>query len=229
MKGLFNNDGGGRRDRTAGTGLRTQGTSQPVSSDGVRACVMPKASAYAPMSYTVLLMAGLQEMQTTASFCAADQRREEPWRRLGPEQDLQVSGIRLPLPLACKGDSARNGRLRRSRHCCRLQQLGHVVEERDAPFDLDALDRAWPIISQTGLATKGGPRLCQGGSNSLTVGSSPPLRDRCAVRVCTFLDWAPPRSLTHDSVLAANEFGSGVERAVTPRWCAQPLAGMGCP
>ncbi len=33
-----------------------------------------------------------------------------------------------------------------------LEALGHVVEQGDAPFDVDALNRAWPVVSQVGLA-----------------------------------------------------------------------------
>lgn len=33
-----------------------------------------------------------------------------------------------------------------------LADLGHIVEPGEAPFDVDALNRAWPIISQVGLA-----------------------------------------------------------------------------
>jgi aspartyl-tRNA(Asn)/glutamyl-tRNA(Gln) amidotransferase subunit A len=33
-----------------------------------------------------------------------------------------------------------------------LAELGHSVEEGEAPFDIDALNRAWPVISQVGLA-----------------------------------------------------------------------------
>jgi aspartyl-tRNA(Asn)/glutamyl-tRNA(Gln) amidotransferase subunit A len=33
-----------------------------------------------------------------------------------------------------------------------LAGLGHVVEEGQAPFDVDALNQAWPIVSQVGLA-----------------------------------------------------------------------------
>jgi aspartyl-tRNA(Asn)/glutamyl-tRNA(Gln) amidotransferase subunit A len=33
-----------------------------------------------------------------------------------------------------------------------LSSLGHAVEEGEAPFDVDALNRAWPIVSQVGLA-----------------------------------------------------------------------------
>jgi aspartyl-tRNA(Asn)/glutamyl-tRNA(Gln) amidotransferase subunit A len=33
-----------------------------------------------------------------------------------------------------------------------LASLGHVIEEGDAPFDIDELNTAWPIISQVGLA-----------------------------------------------------------------------------
>jgi aspartyl-tRNA(Asn)/glutamyl-tRNA(Gln) amidotransferase subunit A len=33
-----------------------------------------------------------------------------------------------------------------------LSGLGHIVDEGDAPFDVDALNRAWPIVSQVGLA-----------------------------------------------------------------------------
>ena len=33
-----------------------------------------------------------------------------------------------------------------------LATLGHRVEEGEAPFDIDALNRAWPVISQVGLA-----------------------------------------------------------------------------
>src|SRR4030095_17000516 len=29
---------------------------------------------------------------------------------------------------------------------------GHHIEEGEAPFDIDALNRAWPVISQVGLA-----------------------------------------------------------------------------
>lgn len=34
----------------------------------------------------------------------------------------------------------------------RLSEIGHRVEEGEAPFDVDALNRIWPIISQAGLA-----------------------------------------------------------------------------
>jgi aspartyl-tRNA(Asn)/glutamyl-tRNA(Gln) amidotransferase subunit A len=33
-----------------------------------------------------------------------------------------------------------------------LQAGGHHIEEGEAPFDVDALNRAWPVISQVGLA-----------------------------------------------------------------------------
>jgi aspartyl-tRNA(Asn)/glutamyl-tRNA(Gln) amidotransferase subunit A len=33
-----------------------------------------------------------------------------------------------------------------------LAALGHAVEEGEAPFDIDALNNAWPVISQVGLA-----------------------------------------------------------------------------
>jgi aspartyl-tRNA(Asn)/glutamyl-tRNA(Gln) amidotransferase subunit A len=33
-----------------------------------------------------------------------------------------------------------------------LAALGHAVEEGKAPFDVDALNRAWPLVSQVGLA-----------------------------------------------------------------------------
>lgn len=33
-----------------------------------------------------------------------------------------------------------------------LAGLGHIVEDGDAPFDVDALNRAWPVIGQVGLA-----------------------------------------------------------------------------
>lgn len=33
-----------------------------------------------------------------------------------------------------------------------LAHLGHIIEEGDAPFDADELNRAWPIVSQVGLA-----------------------------------------------------------------------------
>jgi aspartyl-tRNA(Asn)/glutamyl-tRNA(Gln) amidotransferase subunit A len=33
-----------------------------------------------------------------------------------------------------------------------LAAFGHSVEEGEAPFDIDALNRAWPVISQAGLA-----------------------------------------------------------------------------
>ena len=33
-----------------------------------------------------------------------------------------------------------------------LAALGHGVEEGEAPFDIEALNRAWPVISQVGLA-----------------------------------------------------------------------------
>ncbi|HKS60205.1 MAG TPA: amidase, partial [Xanthobacteraceae bacterium] len=33
-----------------------------------------------------------------------------------------------------------------------LVALGHSVEDGEAPFDIDALNRAWPVISQVGLA-----------------------------------------------------------------------------
>jgi aspartyl-tRNA(Asn)/glutamyl-tRNA(Gln) amidotransferase subunit A len=33
-----------------------------------------------------------------------------------------------------------------------LKGLGHSVEEGEAPFDVDALNRAWPVVSQVGLA-----------------------------------------------------------------------------
>jgi len=33
-----------------------------------------------------------------------------------------------------------------------LAALGHSVEEGEAPFDIDALNRTWPVISQVGLA-----------------------------------------------------------------------------
>ena len=33
-----------------------------------------------------------------------------------------------------------------------LASLGHAVEEGEAPFDVDALNRAWPLVSQVGLA-----------------------------------------------------------------------------
>ena len=33
-----------------------------------------------------------------------------------------------------------------------LASLGHIVEEGEAPFDVDALNRAWPVVSQVGLA-----------------------------------------------------------------------------
>ncbi|HKU97050.1 MAG TPA: amidase [Vineibacter sp.] len=32
-----------------------------------------------------------------------------------------------------------------------LEALGHVVEPAEAPFDVDALNRIWPVISQAGL------------------------------------------------------------------------------
>ena len=34
----------------------------------------------------------------------------------------------------------------------RLVELRHVVEERAVPFDVDAINEAWPVISQSGLA-----------------------------------------------------------------------------
>ena len=34
----------------------------------------------------------------------------------------------------------------------RLRELGHVVEEKAVPFDIDAINAAWPVISQSGLA-----------------------------------------------------------------------------
>jgi aspartyl-tRNA(Asn)/glutamyl-tRNA(Gln) amidotransferase subunit A len=33
-----------------------------------------------------------------------------------------------------------------------LEALGHVVEMGEAPLDVDALNRAWPVVSQAGLA-----------------------------------------------------------------------------
>jgi aspartyl-tRNA(Asn)/glutamyl-tRNA(Gln) amidotransferase subunit A len=33
-----------------------------------------------------------------------------------------------------------------------LANLGHAVEQGEAPFDIEALNRAWPVISQAGLA-----------------------------------------------------------------------------
>ena len=33
-----------------------------------------------------------------------------------------------------------------------LAALGHIIEDGNAPFDIDALNRAWPVIGQTGLA-----------------------------------------------------------------------------
>jgi aspartyl-tRNA(Asn)/glutamyl-tRNA(Gln) amidotransferase subunit A len=33
-----------------------------------------------------------------------------------------------------------------------LADLGHVIEAGEAPFDVDALNRAWPLVSQVGLA-----------------------------------------------------------------------------
>jgi aspartyl-tRNA(Asn)/glutamyl-tRNA(Gln) amidotransferase subunit A len=33
-----------------------------------------------------------------------------------------------------------------------LADLGHSIEEGEAPFDVDALNRAWPLVSQVGLA-----------------------------------------------------------------------------
>jgi aspartyl-tRNA(Asn)/glutamyl-tRNA(Gln) amidotransferase subunit A len=33
-----------------------------------------------------------------------------------------------------------------------LEALGHEIEEGEAPFDVDALNRTWPVISQAGLA-----------------------------------------------------------------------------
>ena len=33
-----------------------------------------------------------------------------------------------------------------------LEALGHAVEQGNAPFDVDALNRAWPVVSQVGLA-----------------------------------------------------------------------------
>ena len=33
-----------------------------------------------------------------------------------------------------------------------LAALGHIIEDGSAPFDIDALNRAWPVISQVGLA-----------------------------------------------------------------------------
>jgi aspartyl-tRNA(Asn)/glutamyl-tRNA(Gln) amidotransferase subunit A len=33
-----------------------------------------------------------------------------------------------------------------------LAGLGHMVEDGEAPFDVDALNRAWPVITQVGLA-----------------------------------------------------------------------------
>ena len=33
-----------------------------------------------------------------------------------------------------------------------LATLGHVIEQGEAPFDIEALNRAWPVISQAGLA-----------------------------------------------------------------------------
>ena len=52
-----------------------------------------------------------------------------------------------------------------------LAALGHSVEEGEAPFDIDALNRAWPVISQAGLAW-----LLKGYADRLNE-ISPPMQD----------------------------------------------------
>ena len=52
-----------------------------------------------------------------------------------------------------------------------LAALGHIIEEANAPFDIDALNRAWPVISQVGLAW-----LLKGHAQRLDE-ISPPMQD----------------------------------------------------
>jgi aspartyl-tRNA(Asn)/glutamyl-tRNA(Gln) amidotransferase subunit A len=55
-----------------------------------------------------------------------------------------------------------------------LATFGHAVEEGEAPFDIEALNRAWPVISQAGLAW-----LLKGHSDRLGE-ISPPMREMAA-------------------------------------------------
>ena len=52
-----------------------------------------------------------------------------------------------------------------------LASLGQRVEEGEAPFDVDALNRAWPVVSQVGLAW-----LMKGYADRLGE-ISPPMQD----------------------------------------------------
>ena len=52
-----------------------------------------------------------------------------------------------------------------------LAALAHIIEEATAPFDIDALNRAWPVISQVGLAW-----LLKGHAQRLDE-ISPPMQD----------------------------------------------------
>jgi aspartyl-tRNA(Asn)/glutamyl-tRNA(Gln) amidotransferase subunit A len=52
-----------------------------------------------------------------------------------------------------------------------LGALGHVIDEGEAPFDIEALNRAWPVISQVGLAWL--LRDCAGRLDEI----SPPMRE----------------------------------------------------
>ncbi len=53
----------------------------------------------------------------------------------------------------------------------RLRDLGHRVEIGLAPFDISILDKAWPVISQAGLAWLS--RICAGFARE----ASPPMRE----------------------------------------------------
>jgi len=55
-----------------------------------------------------------------------------------------------------------------------LASLGHAVEQGEAPFDIEALNRAWPVISQAGLAWL----LKQHADR--TGGISPPMQEMAA-------------------------------------------------
>ncbi len=90
-------------------------------------------------------------MQTLSAFDtrdpAAAQFVERPFE---PEADVPRRILYAPKFCGSPVDAEITASVRAAARV--LEQLGHRIEEGEAPIDVEMLNRAWPVISQAGLA-----------------------------------------------------------------------------